>query len=248
MEMKQSMRKTDKCGFTLVELLVVIAIIAVLMALLLPTAEYARFQAKCSHCMANLRNWGNATNLYAADHDGSLPRFDFYGGLIGLAWDRGGDFWKEGLADYGILPSMYFCPLDTTWRAKEMFIQPSGQDWWGHFSYVYWIGRTGPNVSGFQLQVDATGDGTLERPALHYGDPKHLPIMSDGVFYSGGSIGSMLGDNDYIEANADQANGHYFGGKFDNVNVVFLDGRVEVRKRNQIQRRRNEASWGATWW
>ena len=248
--MKRSMQRVERGGFTLVELLVVIAIIAILIALLMPTVEYARFQAKCSHCMANMRNWGNATNLYAADHDGSLPRFNFYGGASGTTWDRGGDFWPDGLAEYGILPSMYFCPLDMTPRGRNQVMGRHGaRDWSLHWSYVYWIGRTGPAYAGFRPRVDATGDNQLERCAVHYGDPKHLPVMTDGVFGGFGGLGLQLG-NVNITPNDDQPNGHWYGGKLDNVNVLFLDGRVEVRKRDQIRHRYADPGWGplGVWW
>lgn len=60
-------------GFTLIELLVVIAIIALLMAILVPTLQRVRRQAKAIGCQSNLRQWGQAFAMYTSDHNGWLP-------------------------------------------------------------------------------------------------------------------------------------------------------------------------------
>src|SRR5436853_23705 len=60
-------------GFTLIELLVVIAVIALLAAMLFPVFARTREKARQTACLANLKQLGTATTLYAQDWDQTLP-------------------------------------------------------------------------------------------------------------------------------------------------------------------------------
>lgn len=66
----------NETAFTLLELLAVMAIISLLSALLVPAVRKAWATAKERACAANLRSWGQAFTLYAADHEGYLPHTD----------------------------------------------------------------------------------------------------------------------------------------------------------------------------
>ena len=61
-------------AFTLIELLVVISVIALLIALLLPALEGARFAAKIAQCGSNMRQLQIGGWMYGEDHDGKLIR------------------------------------------------------------------------------------------------------------------------------------------------------------------------------
>lgn len=60
-------------GFTLIELMVVFAIIVVLASLMMPALASARRRGRDLGCIANLREWGRATQIYASEHQDRLP-------------------------------------------------------------------------------------------------------------------------------------------------------------------------------
>lgn len=54
--------------------MVTLAIIGTLTALLLPALSYCKEESRSVQCLSNLKQWGVALDLYAADHDGYTPR------------------------------------------------------------------------------------------------------------------------------------------------------------------------------
>jgi len=60
-------------GFTLVELLTVIGIIAVLAAIIFPVFARARASARRTQCISNLKQLGQALEMYSSDHDDLYP-------------------------------------------------------------------------------------------------------------------------------------------------------------------------------
>ena len=84
-----SPRISQRQAFTLVELLVVIGIIAILVGILLPTLGRARASARSVQCMSNLRQMGQAMQMYVNANKGSLPFGEYvpnYNGALSTRW------------------------------------------------------------------------------------------------------------------------------------------------------------------
>ncbi len=96
-------------GFTLIELLVVIAIIAILAALLLPALSRAREKARQAACMSNMKNVGNAIQIYLSSYSMVVPFSDevddtAYRGTNHLEGDAQ-RYWHHIMMDEGLIDS-----------------------------------------------------------------------------------------------------------------------------------------------
>lgn len=185
-------------AFTLIELLVVIAVIAILAALLLPALGRAKGKAHGVACLSNLKQWGGATILFAAEHGGMLPKDGSPNGTsITSGW-------------YVDLPKSMGLPpyRDMSWRTNA-FIEPGRS---------VWICPANPRRSNgnnlfhycLNLHVNARGSGNQVRISS-------LPSPVRTVWlFDNGKLAAVAQQNNV------HTNLHGHGAHF-----VFLDGHAE---------------------
>jgi prepilin-type processing-associated H-X9-DG protein/prepilin-type N-terminal cleavage/methylation domain-containing protein len=140
-------------AFTLVELLVVIGIIALLIGILLPALNRARSSARNVACMSNLRQLGQAMQMYTIAAKGSLPFGDFvtnYGsGATNTRW-------------YSVLQNVMSSKYGISWNDASA------------------SGSAAARLREVFLCPDAPGDANnaLNGGAVHYAcHPRLMPVL-----------------------------------------------------------------------
>ena len=126
----------DATAFTLLEVSVAAAIVIVLAAISVPAYSRITQTARAAACMSNLRQIGAAVNLYAADHNQTLPP------LAAGRKDKGESVpvIDDTLDAYARNPAVFACPADDAGLAKK-----SGT------SYYWNIALSGQNLNNLNF-------------------------------------------------------------------------------------------------
>ena len=221
-----------RSGFTLIELLVVIAIIALLMAILMPSLNRAKKQAREITCQVNLKQWALIWQIYTDDNDGFFP----YCGSLG--WKRG--TWVIALRpQYETRTNILRCPM----AMKRL---PSGDQWGGPYNtYIMGTGGVGDRQEECSYGANCwiynpePGQTVIQgRPVeWNWRTPNvkggnYVPVFADTMWRGGGPY--EKGER----GDPPDVHGHWYGFKaemkhfcinrhsFGTVNHLFMDGSV----------------------
>lgn len=99
-------------AFTLLELILSIAIVGCLVSLLMPTLSTIRQKADSAACVANLRQIGISAQLYAGEHDQTMPVIEPWPSQpVYSAEDRALNL-LDALKAYGVTDAVLHCRSD----------------------------------------------------------------------------------------------------------------------------------------
>lgn len=164
-------------AFTLIELLVVISIIALLMAVLLPSLQRAREQAKAVACMSNQKQWGIYFSLYTQDNNGR-----FHPG-----WNVAADkhwSWLIVLEPYyWDNPDLASCPAATKPRREggtdpfgAWTLERDGKDQVGSYGINLWVTNPPQGREGGQPGAWYWRSGDVKNPS-------RIPLLVDNHWW-----------------------------------------------------------------
>jgi len=181
--------KHAHAAFTLVELLVVIGIIALLISILLPSLNKARESAVRIKCMSNLRQFGNADQMYLNLYKWYMPAWWASGSpdndphaynAYNRYWASYVDFRKAlgmpildsswSYASY--VPDKWYCPNAV--RGLAMPNNPDPNDHTNqryyplHYSY-------GMNIMGADIPTETGNNSDVWNPRATWADPHLFP-------------------------------------------------------------------------
>jgi prepilin-type N-terminal cleavage/methylation domain-containing protein/prepilin-type processing-associated H-X9-DG protein len=231
-------------GFTLIELLVVIAIIAVLAALAFPLWGRMRASSMAATCTANLRTLHQATMHFAADNNGFFPvaesgsnNYVFALGGTSVFFPTPGYVGLSGntveqrstsLRNLGLrrAPFCFWCPA-----TEEAQPRKNGNT----YSMNLYIGgssadRSIPTLRTFQVTT-----------------PAKTALYMDGCVYAGDRYGVFVGRSDAMPSPVHPpAIFKETNNPARSVNVVFVDGHVEMRRIGDIPTDFSDPFWDGT--
>ncbi len=223
----RSTRRASRGAFTLIELLVVISIISLLISILLPSLSRARDQAKSVHCLAKLKEYGNALAAYENVTSGGLPpalwkpaESDLADPNDAVKVDVGRD--GEQTISYGWSEILFTYVYHQEVRLRESFpVQRNiGGRQWEKYFICNAAGDDGPHSGHYRVYLPAWGAGSVgldrkgrwnekiranpSRGAQREMIRPKLPLIGDANEFS--ERGDGLGNDDCSYIDAGEAN------------------------------------------
>jgi len=172
-------------AFTLIELLVVISIISLLISILLPSLSRAREQAKAVHCLARLKEFGNAMAAYEGHFAGMLPpaRWIPSGPEFEEATSRDPRTGRSGRpVEYGWTEVFFAYVYSEEVKVAEPYPVQRNLDpeRWQEYFVCQSVGDHGPNSGHYRVYLPfwSTGSYALDKDGRWGEDTRAIPERS----------------------------------------------------------------------
>ncbi len=174
-------------AFTLIEMLVVVAIISLLVAILLPSLNRAREQARMATCLSNLRTLGQALVMYADDNKDRLPNANLPNMFIDGS-EEPSTIMMIGLTrKYVRAPAVFHCPMDsdpvpTTIDNVYYSVRNSARISYDFYSF-WWYPEYGPKLTSIKfapLAWDIDGGSAKPTSVQNHGTKGGNVVFGDG--------------------------------------------------------------------
>ena len=160
-------------AFTLIELLVVISIIALLLAILMPSLQKVKNQAKRVVCSTNLHQMGLGVLMYAQSNREYVPSLDpftdtridlvhfkaYFNSVSG--WGKFGNVWhwlSLLYPDYIEDGKAFYCP--GSWVGYEDYWEYYGDDTSEQFAWTYWAQPSEITLSAVRTRKTINADSS----------------------------------------------------------------------------------------
>jgi prepilin-type N-terminal cleavage/methylation domain-containing protein len=203
-------------GFTLIEILFVFVILGLLAALIMPVFLLVRKSARMTACSSNLRQIGQAVQMYQKDFDGHLPAEN---SRLQVTYYSNGPKAVDPLARYGTSLNLFHCPeADSNHRIAQIqtdytvrfVVNPQRK---GAIQFEAW--RVEPQPS----TVIALCQWHLDKPTLQ--------LIEGNKFYAKNGMFQILrADGSVAKVRSEKVESKGFGGNYDpsiNAYALFPD-------------------------
>ena len=231
-------------GFSLVEMLVVVAILGLLAGLSLPVISRARSVSHQTVCSANLRTLHLATMTYAADYDGYFPvALHPLANFVWILAGTGAEPW--------LTPG--YLGLGGSYTQREAALTELAVK---NKPFCLWCPTALPllpgNRSSYAMNIFLGGMGIPFEPGPFLSTRKIVQVVSpsktalymDGAFQAGSGYIIFVGARNQFPSPAHPTNlKNKTNDPAASVNVVFVDGHVEMRRFQTIPKDFTDPFW-----